>query len=383
MTVLSLIGKAACLKNYHQDSNLLIMQRFDKYIIGKFLKTFFFGISIFVVIVIVFDISEKIDDFLENNVPINAIVFKYYFNFIPYFINLFSPFFIFLSVIAFSSKMALNMEFISIFNSGISLKRLYYPFFITSLFLASFSFFLGNFIIPSSNIERIEFENNYLKGKKNKRIKSKNIQILPGQYIYMDSYNSVRDIAYKFSIENIENGKLVSKLNSSYAQYDTTLSIWKIFNYQIRKFNDSNEILSFGKQIDTLINFSPDDLKYRKNIVETMNLFELNKFIEKEKIKGNEQILYYKLEKHKRLSYPFSTVILTIIAFAISLKRRKGGMGINIALGIFIAFSFILFMQISTTFSIKSNLSPFLSVWIPNILYAMLALVLIRKKQLV
>ena len=137
------------------------MQKFDKYIIGKFLKTFFFGISIFVVIVIVFDISEKIDDFLENNVPINAIVFKYYFNFIPYFINLFSPFFIFLSVIAFSSKMALNMEFISIFNSGISLKRLYYPFFITSLFLASFSFFLGNFIIPSSNVERIEFENNY------------------------------------------------------------------------------------------------------------------------------------------------------------------------------------------------------------------------------
>lgn len=359
------------------------MQRFDKYIIGKFLKTFFFGISIFVVIVVVFDISEKIDDFLENNVPINVIVFKYYFNFIPYFINLFSPFFIFLSVIAFSSKMALNMEFISIFNSGISLKRLYYPFFITSLFLASFSFFLGNFIIPSSNIERIEFENNYLKGKKNKRIKSKNIQILPGQYIYMDSYNSVRDIAYKFSIENIENGKLVSKLNSSYAQYDTTLSKWKIFNYQIRKFNDSNEILSFGKQIDTLINFSPDDLKYRKNIVETMNLFELNKFIDREKIKGNEQILYYKLEKYKRLSYPFSTVILTIIAFAISLKRRKGGMGINIALGIFIAFSFILFMQISTTFSIKSNLSPFLSVWIPNILYAMLAFVLIRKKQLV
>ena len=200
------------------------MQRFDKYIIGKFLKTFFFGISIFVVIVVVFDISEKIDDFLENNVPINVIVFKYYFNFIPYFINLFSPFFIFLSVIAFSSKMALNMEFISIFNSGISLKRLLYPFFITSLFLASFSFILGNFIIPNSNIERIQFENNYLKGKKNKRIKSKNIQILPGQYIYMDSYNSVRDIAYKFSIENIENGKLVSKLNSSYAQYDTTIS---------------------------------------------------------------------------------------------------------------------------------------------------------------
>ena len=357
------------------------MLRFDKYIIKKFLKTFFFAISIFAVIVIVFDISEKIDDFLENNAPFNAIIFNYYANFIPYFINLFSPFFIFLSVIAFSSKMALNMEFISIFNAGISLNRLLVPFLVASFSLASFSFYLGNFIIPLSNVERIEFENEYLKKKKNKRIKNENIQILPGQYIHIGSYNFVRDIAYKFSIQNIEDGKLLSKLSSSYAQYDSTSSKWKIFNYQIREFNDTNEILSFGKQIDTLINFNPADLKYKTNIVETMNFFQLNKFIKKEEIKGNEQILFYKIEKYKRLSYPFSTIILTVLALAVSIKRRKGGMGINIAIGILIAFSFILFMQISTTFSIKSSLSPLISVWIPNLVYALIATMLIRIKR--
>ena len=355
------------------------MNKLDWYIVKKFLGTFFFTLALILLIVIVFDISEKIDDFLESEVTIKSIIIDYYLNFIPYFGNLFSPLFIFISVIFFTSKMANDTEIIAILNSGMSFRRLLKPFMISAVVLGVLSFVLGNFIIPSSNSERINFENKYLKSKRYSRAKNIHMQIQPGQYIYMESFNSTRNIWYKFTLENFINGKLASKLKSDYIQYDTLSLKWTINKYEVREFNDNGEIISNGASIDTSLNLSPHDFTKRKSLVETMNMFELNDYMGDEELKGSEQLVYHKIEKHKRVAFPFASIILTLIAVAIASRKTRGGVGIHLGLGILIAFTYILFMQVSTTFATNSNLAPALAVWIPNLCYMILAGVLLYR----
>ena len=357
------------------------MQKLDWYILKKFLGTFFFTLSLILLIVIIFDVSEKIDDFLEHELSIKTIIFDYYLNFIPYFGNLFSPLFIFISVIFFTSKMANDSEVIAILNSGMSFSRFLRPFIIASIILGTLSFLLGNFIIPPSNSKRIDFENKYLRNKYYSNKKNIHIQILPNQYIYMQSYNSKREIGYKFTIEKFNDNKLISKLKSDYAQYDSINNVWQINNYEIREFKDEKQIIKKGIRMDTTINLHPSEFTKRKSLVETMNFFELNNYIKREEMRGSEQIISHKIEKHKRIAFPFSSIILTLIAVAIASRKIRGGIGMHIGIGIIIAFTYILFMQISTTFAINSNLDPKLSVWIPNFLYVILSLVLLNKAQ--
>ena len=354
------------------------MKKFDWYIIKKFLSTFFFTISLILIIVIVFDISEKIDDFLRSNVSVDKIIFDYYLNFIPYFGNLFSPLFIFISVIYFTSKMAGNSEIIAILNSGMSFSRLLRPFIITAFFLASLSFVLGNFIIPETNKERIDFENKYIKRKQKKRIKNIHMQIQRDQYVYMESYNRSKNIGYKFTLENFENNVLKSKLSANYIEYDTVNNSWKARDYFIRKYQEKNDEIIKGSIIDTIINLSPSDLAKNRSLVETMGMKKLNQYIKHEEIKGTAQIVYHKIEKHKRIANPFSTIILTVIAVAIGSKKIRGGAGIQLSLGLVMSFAYILFMQISTTFATNSNLLPIIAVWIPNLIFTVIAFVLVR-----
>ena len=355
------------------------MNKLDWYIVKKFLGTFFFALALILLIVIVFDISEKIDDFLGSEVTIKSIIMDYYLNFIPYFGNLFSPLFIFISVIFFTSKMANDTEIIAILNSGMSFSRLLKPFMISAVVLGTLSFVLGNFIIPSSNSERINFENKYLKSKRYSRAKNIHMQIQPGQYIYMESFNSTRNIGYKFTLENFKNGRLASKLKSDYIQYDTISHKWTINKYEVREFSDKGEVISNGASTDTSLNLSPHDFTKRKSLVETMNMFELNEYIADEELKGSEQLVYHKIEKHKRVAFPFASIILTLIAVAIASRKTRGGIGIHLGVGILIAFTYILFMQVSTTFATNSNLAPALAVWIPNLCYMVLAGVLLFK----
>ena len=354
------------------------MKRIDWYIIKKFLSTFFFTISLILLIVVIFDISEKIDDFLRSDVNLNQIIFKYYLNFIPYFANLFSPLFIFISVIYFTSKMANNSEIIAILNSGMSFSRLLRPFIISAVILAMLSFILGNFIIPHTNKERIDFENKYLRKKQTQRIKNIHMQIKKGQYIYMESYNKAKDIGYKFTLENFKDNTLKSKLSANYIQFDTTNNKWKVKDYFIRIYHDKNEDIITGKQLDTLLNLKPIDFSKRKSLVETMGMKEINQFIKEEEIKGTAQITFHKIEKHKRLANPFSSIILTIIAVAIGSRKIRGGAGIPLSIGLILSFSYILFMQISTTFATNGNLLPAIAVWIPNIIFSVIAIILIR-----
>ena len=355
------------------------MQKLDWYIIKKFLGTFFFSISLILLIVVVFDISEKIDDFIEKDAPLRGIIFNYYLNFIPYFGNLFSPLFTFVAVIFFTSKMANNTEIISILSSGISFNRFLRPFMLSAGLLAVLSFTLSNFIIPPANSERLEFENTYIKNPYKNRDKDIHMQIKPGQFIYMQSYNTKRNIGYKFSMEQFENNELKEKLFCNYIKWNETTENWTVHNYFIRKIDHLNEEIIEGDTLVLTINLHPNDFNVRRSMVETMNMFQLNDYIKEERMKGSKNLVFHIIEQQKRFAYPFATLILTIVAVAMASRKVSGGIGLHLGLGLLISFAYILFMQVSTTFATNGDLSPIIAVWIPNLLFASLGLYLLKK----
>ncbi|MDB0006601.1 LptF/LptG family permease [Flavobacteriales bacterium] len=355
------------------------MQKLDWYIIKKFLGTFFFSIALILLIVVVFDVSEKIDDFIEKSAPLNAILFDYYLNFIPYFGNLFSPLFTFVAVIFFTSKMANNTEIISILSSGVSFNRFLRPFLLSAGLLAVLSFVLGNFIIPPANSERLDFENTYIKNPYNNREKDIHMQITPGQFIYVQSYNTKRNIGYRFSMEQFEDGQLSEKLFANYIQWVEDKNHWEAHNYFERKIDRLNERIQEGEMLELDINLHPDDFNVRRSTVETMNLFQLNDYIEEERMKGSKNLVFHIIEQQKRIAFPFATIILTLVAVAMASRKIRGGIGLHLGAGLLISFAYILFMQISTTFATNGDLSPVLAVWIPNLLFAALGIYLLKK----
>jgi len=363
--------------------NIRLIKKLDLYILKKFLGTFFFLIVIIVVIAIVFDISEKIDDFVEHNAPARAIIFDYYLNFAPYFALLFSPMFTFIAVIFFTSKMAYQTEIIAILSSGVSFLRFLYPYFLGALILGVLTFTLNNFVLPGANKTRIKFEERYLRDQKKAALtisEERNIhkQIQPGIFIYLESFSSLSNVGYKFTIEKFEEGKLREKLTSDYITWDSTKRVWKVSNYHIRKITGMQETMIKGASIDTTIGLTPIDFIRRDNAVETMNYYELNHFIKQQKLHGEESINTYLLEKNKRIANPFSTFILTLIGVALSSRKVRGGIGMHIGLGLGICFGFILFNQFSSQFAISGTLSPAFAVWIPNIIFLGIGIILYR-----
>jgi lipopolysaccharide export system permease protein len=357
------------------------MKKFDWYIIKKFLGTFFYTLTLLLLVVIVIDISEKIDDFIQNDLSFFTIMSEYYLHFIPYYANLFSPLFIFISVVFFTSRLASNSEIIAIFNSGMSFKRFLSPFIISAVFLSILSFILGSYVIPISNKYRINFENKYIKKQKGNLTKGIHLQKTENYYYYLDQYNNEQNIGDIFSIENFENGKLKNKLRANYIQWNEETKKWTLNNYEIRTFHENGETLEIGEKTDTILVILPSDFTVQTNLAETMNLIELNKNIESETIKSSGKAKFYKIEKHKRIAFPFAIIILTIIAVALSSKKKKSGTSTNMGIGLLISFSYILFFQFSSTLSINGNLEPWIAVWIPNILYIFLGILLLRKTQ--
>ncbi len=354
------------------------MKKIDIYIIKKFLGTFFFAISLLIIIVVIFDISEKIDDFIEKRPPLTEIIFSYYLNFIPYFVNLFSYLFTFIAVIFFTSKMASGSEIIAILNSGISFWRMLVPYLIASVFLGLMSFYLANFLIPHTNKKMMAFEKLYLKNPYQYRERNIHMQIQPGTFIYMESYNSQTNMGYKFSLEDFKNNRLVYKLNADQIIWDSIKGEWKMKNYFIREIADNNETLTKGTEKDTLININPRDFTVIVDDIKTMNYSELRAFIEKEQLKGTTAIKEYLVEKHKRIAFPFTTIVLTLIGVSISSRKVRGGIGVHLGYGIAITFSYIMFMQVTTVFATHGNLSPWLAVWIPNFIFIVVGIFLVR-----
>ncbi|MEI2759546.1 MAG: LptF/LptG family permease [Bacteroidia bacterium] len=351
----------------------------DLYIIKKFLGTFLFAIGLIVCIAVVFDISEKVDDFIERHAPLKAIAFDYYLNFIPYFANLFSPLFVFISVIFFTSKMAGQTEIIAILNSGISFNRFLRPYIISATVIAIASFYLNNWVIPHANLVRLQFENIYIKNPYVYRGRNIHRQIKPGEFVYFESYDNKANTGFMFSLEKFEEGKLVTKLMADRITWDSLTQKWSIENYTIRHINGMTEELKKGIRLDTALSIHPSEFNRRMNFIEAMDFSELNTYIKEEKQRGSEVIPFYEVEKYRRTSYPFATFILTLIGVAISSKKVRGGVGLQLGAGILLSFTYIMFMQVSTTFATNGNLPAVVAVWIPNFVYAVIALYLLRK----
>ena len=364
---------------YFIPSYFLKAKILDVYIFKKFLGTFFFAISLIIAIAVVFDISEKVDDFIERHAPIKAIVFDYYLNFIPYFANLFSPLFVFIAVIFFTSKMASQTEIIAILNSGISFNRFLRPYLVAATVIAALSFYLNNWVIPHSNRVRLEFENLYIKNPYVYKARNLHRQLKPGQFIYFESYDNRANTGFLFSMENFKDGKLVSKLLSDRIAWDSISKKWRIENYMIRQIDGMHESIRKGARLDTVLTIHPNEFNRRVNYIEAMDYGELNTFIKEEKLRGSESIAFAEVEQYRRTSYPFATFILTLIGVALSSRKVRGGIGLKIGAGILLSFTYILFMQVTTTFATNGNAPAILAVWIPNMVYAVIAFFILKK----
>jgi len=354
------------------------MKKIDWYIIKKFLGTFFFTMILIIVIVIIFDISEKLDDFLKNQAPLYEIVFSYYLTFIPYFTNMFSSLFTFIAVVFFTSKIAANTEIIAILSSGISFRRMLRPYLIAATFLAVLSFYLANFLIPQTNKIRYAFEDKYIFSKRNNNSRNIHVQNSPGTLLYVESFNNDDNRGREFSLEKTKDHQLLYKLKSRDITYDSLTNTWEVHHYMISQTINDTIHFEYGDTMSLALNVIPSDFSSRIKRMDVMNYFELDQFIESEKIKGSKNIKFYEVERHKRVSFPFATLILTIIGASLSSRKVRGGIGLHLAFGILISFAYIIFMQISTVFATFGTLSPFVAVWIPNFIFAILAIFLVR-----
>ena len=330
-------------------------------------------------IVIIFDISEKIDDFVSKEAPLRAIVFDYYVNFVPYFMNMFSPLFVFITVIFFTSKMAADTEIVAILSCGISFHRMMVPYIFSATLIAIFSLCLNLFIIPDANKTRLEFENQYIKQRFKGVGRNVHYQIAPGEYVFAESFSSWNSTAYRFTLEKIEDDRLVSKISAESAVYDTTTGAWRLKKYFIREYNDDlTDRVRSGKQIDTIIPLTVKDFYLTENTVETLNYKELNELIEIQQMRGDANVKFALIEKNTRFALPFSAFILTIMGVALSSKKRRGGIGWNIGIGIALAFTYILFLRFSQMFVHTGALPPAIALWLPNVVFAIIAVFLYR-----
>ena len=367
-------------KTFGEIINSLKIRIIDKYIIRKFLGTFFFSIVLILTIAVVFDFAEKIDNFMEKEAPVRAIIFDYYFNFIPYFATLFAPLFVFISVIFFTSKMAINTEIIAILNSGMSFRRMMWPYLISAIVIAILAFILTNFIIPRANLDRMDFEDKYYRSA-SRKVTVENIHrmVFKNIYVFMGSYNPISQRGQNFTIERFnENGRLESKLSSPTVIFDTATNKWSAMNYTLRDIIGNEEVITRGKQLDTMLIIKPSDFSRDPGFVGTMTYNELDDYINLLQLQGSDELKLFLIEKHRRFSNPFAVFILTLIGVSLSSRKVRGGIGMNIGIGLVLSFSYILFLQFASQFSLKGNLNPMLAMWIPNIIYTIIALVLYK-----
>ncbi len=352
------------------------LKRLDRYIIAKFIGTYIFSIILIISISIVFDVNENLAKFTTYNAPLKAIVFDYYANFVPYFANLFSPLFVFIAVIFFTSKLAGNSEIIAMLAAGVSFKRLLRPYMISAALIAAVNFYLGGYVIPKGNQVKMDFETKYK--NKNRNLSANNVQLMvqPGVIAYLQQYDDLTKTGYGFSLDKFENKKLVSHMTASVIRYDSISDSryhWKAQNYKIRTLKGLREEIESGAVIDTLIQMEPMDLVFSKGQQETLTSTELSNYISKQVERGSVNVVQYEVEYYKRIATSFASFILTMIGVSLSSRKRKGGMGMYLGIGLALSFGYILLQTISATFAINADTPALLAAWIPNLLYIVIA----------
>lgn len=350
--------------------------RLDWYIIRKFIGTYIFSIVLIISIALVFDFNENLSKFTKYHAPWRAIVFDYYANFIPYYSNLFSPLFVFIAVIFFTSKLAGNSEIIAMLSSGVSFRRLMRPYMISCVLIASVTFYLNSFVIPHGTVIRQNFESLYRNSKKNTSAENVQLQVGKGTVAYIQHYDDRYKRGYGFSLDKFEGKKLVSHMTAMEIQYDTIADAkyhWKATNWKTRTLVGLRERIVTGDVKDTVILMEPTDLVYSKGQQETFTSPELLDYISKQMSRGSGNVVQYEVEFHKRIAMSFSSFILTIIGLSLSARKRKGGMGLYLGIGLGLSFGYIMLQTVSSTFAINAGTPPVLAAWIPNLIFAFIA----------
>lgn len=350
--------------------------RLDWYIIRKFIGTYIFSIVLIISIALVFDFNENLSKFTKYHAPWRAIVFDYYANFIPYYSNLFSPLFVFIAVIFFTSKLAGNSEIIAMLSSGVSFRRLMRPYMISCVLIASVTFYLNSFVIPHGTVIRQNFESLYRNSKKNTSAENVQLQVGQGTVVYIQHYDDRYKRGYGFSLDKFEGKKLVSHMTAMEIQYDTIADAkyhWKATNWKTRTLVGLRERIVTGDVKDTVILMEPTDLVYSKGQQETFTSPELLDYISKQTSRGSGNVVQYEVEFHKRIAMSFSSFILTIIGLSLSARKRKGGMGLYLGIGLGLSFGYIMLQTVSSTFAINAGTPPVLAAWIPNLIFAFIA----------
>ena len=383
-----LLGKLSqkikpCLPYIYKVGNLLkkisptrYLGILDWYIIKKFIGTYIYAILLIISIAIVFDFNENLSKFTQYHAPWRAIIFDYYANFIPYYSNLFSPLFVFIAVIFFTSKLAGNSEIIAMLAAGVSIKRLMRPYMLSCVVIAGLTFYLNSFVIPHGTVIRQNFETIYRNSKKNTSAENVQLFVAKNTTAYIQNYDDQYKRGYGFSLVKIKNKKIVSHLTAMEIQYDTIADSkyhWKLSNWKIRTLKGLKEHIQSGTTKDTVLLMEPTDLVYSKGQQETFTSPELLDYISKQTSRGSGNVVQYEVEFHKRIAMSFSSFILTIIGLTLSSRKRKGGMGLSLGIGLALSFSYIMLQTVSATFAIQDNTPPMLAAWIPNIIFAIVA----------
>lgn len=361
--------------HFHFHNPLPIL---DRYILGKFLGTYFLATLLLLLVIAMFDITEKLDAFLTA--PIKETLFDYFASFLPYFANQLSPLFVFISVIFFTTKLADNSEIIAMLSSGITFHRLLRPYMIGAAIIAALTFALSNYIIPPTNVNRIAYTNKYVKNKAVEYGSNIQLMVRPDVVAYIGRFDNTTKRGYRFSLDKFKDKSLVSRLTASSVEYDSTkMYHWKLNDYMIRNFDGMNESITRGGSIDSIIPIEPRDFLISADDQETLTTPQLSEYIKKQRMRGVANIKNFEIEKEKRLAETAAAFILTLIGMSLSSKKVKGGMGLNIGIGLALSFSYILFSTITSSLAINGYTSPAVAMQIPNIVYLIIGIILYRR----
>lgn len=350
----------------------------DRYILGKFLGTYFVATLLLLAIIAMFDVTEKLDAFLTA--PLKETLFDYFLSFLPYFANQLSPLFVFISVIFFTSKMAGNSEIIAILASGVSFRRLLRPYMVGAAVIAALTFVLSNYLIPPTNARRIDYTNKYVRNKRVDSGVNIQLQVKPGVVAYFGRFDNTNKTGYRFSLDKFDGKTLVSRLTAQTVTYDSTKTYrWTVHDYMIRDFKGMREHVTHGSNLDTVISIEPKDFLISVNDQETLTTPQLSDYIEKQKMRGVANIKAFEIEKEKRYAATAAAFILTLIGMSLSSRKVKGGMGLNIGIGLGLSFSYILFSTVTSSFAISGLTTPFIAMEIPNVVYLAIGIYLYRR----
>jgi lipopolysaccharide export system permease protein len=353
------------------------MKILDRYILKKFLTSYLFVVLILVAVILVIDITEKSDDFLEHQLTFRPIA-KYYLDFIPWIANLITPITVFIATVFVTSKLAGHSEVVAMLSSGMSFRRMLVPYMLGAIIIASVSFYLNGWLIPDSDKSRVAFLVEYTNKPYNFSQNNIHLKIAPESYMYLRNYNNHSKVGHQFTLETVRGNELLQRLTARRVSWNEELEKWKVQDWTLREFDGRNEYISSGKELDTLLNISPRDFESSKYMEQTLTIDELNSTIELLKSRGADNVQVYVVEKYMRYMSPFAIIILAFMGVIVSARKSRGGVGFQIALGFLIAFIFIICFMLSREFALKGVVSPLLGVWLPNIFFTLVSLILYR-----